>query len=40
MYWEYEDAHKILVTKPEGKRPIWSVRTVDGRTMLKWVLEE
>jgi hypothetical protein len=33
-----EDASRILVGKPEGKRPV-EVQDVGGWTLLKWFLE-
>jgi hypothetical protein len=35
---ERRNAYRILVGKPEGKRPLGS-QYVDGWTILKWILE-
>jgi hypothetical protein len=35
---ERTSAYRILVGKPEGKRPL-DRPTVDGRIILKWVLQ-
>jgi hypothetical protein len=34
---KYEDAHKILVGKPEGKNHSEDLG-VDGKTLLEWIL--
>jgi hypothetical protein len=36
---EWRNAYRILVGKPEGKRPLGRPRDVDGWTILKWILE-
>jgi hypothetical protein len=33
------DAHRLLVGKPKGKRPLGIVK-VDGRIILKWILKK
>jgi hypothetical protein len=34
------NGHKILLGKPEGKRPVGRPRDVDGRILLKCLLEK
>jgi hypothetical protein len=36
---EIRNAYKILVGKPEGRRPLRRP-SVDGRVILKWILEK
>ena len=36
---EGRGVHKVLVGKPEGKRPLGRPR-VDGRIILKWILKK
>jgi hypothetical protein len=40
---EWRNAYRILVGKPDGKRPLgrdhWEDQDVDGWTILKWILE-
>jgi hypothetical protein len=33
-----DNAYKILVGKPEGKRPLGRLTGIDGRMILKWIL--
>ena len=33
------NAYRVLVGKPEGKRPLGRQRDVDGRIILKWIGE-
>jgi hypothetical protein len=35
---EKKNAYRILVGKPDGKRPLGRL-DVDGRIILKWILE-
>jgi hypothetical protein len=32
------DEYRALVGKPEGKKPLGGPRRVDGRIILKWIL--
>jgi hypothetical protein len=36
---EKRNVYRILVGKPEGKRPLGEDQDVDGWTILKWILE-
>jgi hypothetical protein len=38
-YGESRGAYRVLVGKPEGRRPLGR-RGVDGRIILKWILEK
>ena len=35
---EGRDVHKVLVGKPDGKRPLGD-QDVDGRIILRWILK-
>jgi hypothetical protein len=37
--WEKRNACRILVGKPEQKRPLERDQDICGRTILKWILE-
>jgi len=36
---EMRNANRILVGKPEGKRPLWRLG-IDWRIILKWILNK
>jgi len=35
-----EGAHRVLVGKPEGKRPLGRPRCRDGRIILRWIFRK
>ena len=37
---EGRGVHKVLVGKPEGKRPLGRTQDVDGRIILRWILRK
>jgi hypothetical protein len=36
---EYRGVHRVLVGKPEGKRPLGD-QDVDGRIILRWIFKK
>ena len=37
---EDRGAHRVLVGKPEGKRPLGRPQDVDGRIILRWIFRK